>query len=208
MLGSLKKACAPAIAAVGGVLAIGSRIFDGKDMAELGLPFWAWEVIGAGIFFIAIGTIVVGDQRRIEELNQDSQVPSPHIGGESVIGTKDNPIVPEATLHIYIGAHDFGTSSGGGGFPNDPVDALWLRIYAVFNMANTVLLQSIWLKLDSIQIQSNGWIAKTDGGLLQQNHYFAIPHSISPGKHNAQMPVEADDKWWGSHSFRIEVPKR
>ena len=123
-------------------------------------------------------------------------------------GAKDNPIVPEATLHIYIGAHDFGTSSGGGGFPNDPVDALGLRIYAVFNMANTVLLQSNWLKLDSIQIQSNGWIAKTDGGLLQQNYYFAIPHSISPGKHNAQMPIEADDKWWGSHSFRIEVPKR
>ena len=165
---------------------------------------WIVAIILAGLSMWLVFTL--GRKERGTNTNPISS--HPRLLSQELVGTRDSLIVPEATLHIYIGPHDFGTSPGGGGFPKDPVDTLWLRVYAVFNMSNTVLLQSIWLKLDNTQIQSDGWIAKTDEGLLQQNHCFAIPHSITPGKHNARMVVEADDNWWGSHTFHIEVPKR
>jgi hypothetical protein len=172
-------------------------IFGGNPVSKWPIPQWGWwtlALIGSLICpFFAFHKV-----RKQRDLLRTSAT--------SPAGTWDNPYIPETTLQVQTTEYEFGTSETEG-YPKESTNVLWLRVFAYFNMSNTMLLQSVWVKIDQQKIQSYEWEARTDKGMMQQPHYFKIPKSLTPGTHTAQMFVEADNKWWSSLTFQISVPK-
>ena len=81
----LRKRAAPAVAVLSAVVAVGSRILDGVDAVQLGLPFWAWEAIGLFVFLAAILAVVSGtmpDQQR-QFTEPETGVPTPDTASDA-----------------------------------------------------------------------------------------------------------------------------
>jgi hypothetical protein len=172
-------------------------IVGGEPVLDWPIPLWGWLLIA--LIGLLVGQFLPFHKIRMQRNELQASAIHP-------TGTWDDPYVPEATLDIHVSEHEFGTSETEG-YPKKPANALWLQIYAYFNMSNTILLKSVWVKVDHQRIQSFEWEARTDEGGHQQYHYFEIPKSLTPGTHTAQMVVEGDNKWWASPPFPISVPK-
>jgi len=57
------KILKPAGAVLGALMVAVGYILIGKDIISLGLPIWAWQAIGAAIFFISVIAIIYGHQK-------------------------------------------------------------------------------------------------------------------------------------------------
>ena len=81
----LKEILLPAGMVVGGVLVIGSYVLSGITVIRLGLPFWAWQAIGAAIFFACIIAVVYHryPRRSIERPSSESPRPTAIAGGDA-----------------------------------------------------------------------------------------------------------------------------
>ena len=56
-------------------LAVGSKVLDGRDAQQLGLPFWAWEAIGLLLFFAMV--IAVLYRRQVAKPADDIPLDNP-----------------------------------------------------------------------------------------------------------------------------------
>ena len=56
----MRQALAPVGAVVSALWVVISFILDGKDIKDLGWPLWAWQTVGAAVFFLCIFAVVYG----------------------------------------------------------------------------------------------------------------------------------------------------
>lgn len=73
---AIKRILAPAGSVAGALVVIAGYILDGIGAASLGLPFWAWQAIGAGIFFFSVMTVLYGQEKRFSTAAPNQTVPS------------------------------------------------------------------------------------------------------------------------------------
>jgi len=85
----LRRAAAPALAVVAAIVGVGSRILDGIDAVQLGLPFWAWEAIGLAAFFAVIFATVHARE------SEEPRAPRPQLQPIADDGTRAIEFYPD-----------------------------------------------------------------------------------------------------------------
>ena len=79
----LKEILLPVGMVVGVVMVVGSYVLSGITVIQLGLPFWAWQAIGAIVFFACIVAVVYRYPRRKERPSSERPGPTAIAGGNS-----------------------------------------------------------------------------------------------------------------------------
>lgn len=79
LISTVSKILRPAGATVGALMVVGGYILTGKEIVSLGLPIWAWQSIGAGIFCISLIAIVYSYQRKLDALS--ANISDDNVGG-------------------------------------------------------------------------------------------------------------------------------
>jgi hypothetical protein len=119
------------------------------------------------------------------------------------------PIQPPSALYIEAHVEGFGQPDDAGYPPSDDNTILWIRIYLLFNVLATMLIESVKLDILGNYIPDLNWKSMEVNEPQPIGYsYFALPSTITSGQHSAKILAFAEGKWWPSKPFPVDVPKR
>lgn len=102
----MRKMLAPVGATMGALIVGVGYILTGQQIISLGLPIWAWQGIGAIIFFVSIAAIIYGLQKQINNVNPEipstsSKVPRGLVGQQLISDDSLQNLVGQRGITLY-----------------------------------------------------------------------------------------------------------
>lgn len=166
-------------------------------------PLWVLIPIGLMVVYVLLRTNYQHYAKVVNE--RDEACEALRLSGAAVGSRRDPiPTVPTLYLQNWGNAYEFGRP-GDQGYPFLNESRI-LRLYVYFEPTHAMQVEQVEIDVMGEPI-SGEWESQQISKGFAPYVYFAIPASISEGKHEVQIVAFGARKWWKSPLYEVVFPK-